>query len=490
MNDRMTAEKSRPTSFFRTAVRKFPHALERPKNVLPRTAGRPLDPPTRSFMESRFGFDFRRVRIHDDSRAAESANAVNAAAFTVGNDVVFGKGRYDPGNESGRLLLAHELAHVVQQGGASGRMQRQPLAADPEEADDQLGDVIGLMHVFLGTLRSRSRESTRGRNSPSPYQAPISDLTAALGHLADLHASGTNDQKLLIARQFKSLLAQRAGTQARTNLPALQRKPLASPASDDPLEREADAAARQVAGTGSRTPDPPHISAGCLGSGSALQRQTGVGEGVLIGTGIAAGPPGWVILAVGAAVIAIGIGIAYVATRPSPAPEATPEETTVPKPPGEVIPIESHPKYRPHFKKPAPKPETPKPLGPDYYVDPRPEPKPKPEPEPRKRNSCFEANPEFIPCVGPRDVYEAAAFFLQTQNEVPDVDFSDLGECSGRSSFLAGDNIFACDGAPGENWHCSVNGTSKPLSIFGCYCCEEDGTSAKVWRGAHWSVGP
>ncbi len=79
--------------------------------------GRPLDTPTRSFMESRFGHDFGGVRVHDDSLAAESARAVNAKAYTVGNDVVFDRGQYNPNTQSGRHLLAHELAHTVQQGG-------------------------------------------------------------------------------------------------------------------------------------------------------------------------------------------------------------------------------------------------------------------------------------------------------------------------------------------------------------------------------------
>lgn len=83
--------------------------------------GRPLDASVRSFMEPRFGHDFGRVRVHDGSRAAESAAAVNARAYTVGNNVVFGRGSYSPGSESGRKLIAHELTHVLQQGGGSAR---------------------------------------------------------------------------------------------------------------------------------------------------------------------------------------------------------------------------------------------------------------------------------------------------------------------------------------------------------------------------------
>ena len=80
--------------------------------------GRPLDSDTRAFFEPRFGQDFSRVRVHADARAVESARDVNALAYTVGRDVVFGAAQYAPGTSGGKKLLAHELAHVVQQGAA------------------------------------------------------------------------------------------------------------------------------------------------------------------------------------------------------------------------------------------------------------------------------------------------------------------------------------------------------------------------------------
>lgn len=66
-------------------------------------------------MESRFGHDFSEVRVHTDARAAQSAADVEARAYTVGQHVVFGAGEYAPGSSAGRRLVAHELAHVVQQ---------------------------------------------------------------------------------------------------------------------------------------------------------------------------------------------------------------------------------------------------------------------------------------------------------------------------------------------------------------------------------------
>jgi hypothetical protein len=79
------------------------------------TPGQPLDAQTRAFMEPRFGHDFSQVRVHTDAKAAESARAVNALAYTVGRDVVFGVGQYSPGTSDGKRLLAHELTHLVQQ---------------------------------------------------------------------------------------------------------------------------------------------------------------------------------------------------------------------------------------------------------------------------------------------------------------------------------------------------------------------------------------
>ena len=80
-----------------------------------RSSGQPLDPTTRAFFEPRFGHDFSQVRVHSDAKAAESAWAVNALAYTVGRDVVFGAGRYRPQTTLGRRLLTHELVHVAQQ---------------------------------------------------------------------------------------------------------------------------------------------------------------------------------------------------------------------------------------------------------------------------------------------------------------------------------------------------------------------------------------
>src|SRR5207344_1937947 len=75
--------------------------------------GQPLGPATRAYFEPRFGYDFSQVRVHSDTRAAESARSVNALAYTLGSNVVFGAGQYAPASSAGQRLLAHELAHVA-----------------------------------------------------------------------------------------------------------------------------------------------------------------------------------------------------------------------------------------------------------------------------------------------------------------------------------------------------------------------------------------
>jgi hypothetical protein len=89
--------------------------------------GQPLPASARGFFEPRFGYDFSSVRVHHDDRAAASATGLGARAYTLGNDVVFARGEYQPDSGAGRLLLAHELAHVMQQNQAGLAVADQPV---------------------------------------------------------------------------------------------------------------------------------------------------------------------------------------------------------------------------------------------------------------------------------------------------------------------------------------------------------------------------
>jgi hypothetical protein len=88
-----------------------------------RGSGQALPDDTRGMLESKMGYDFSGVNVHTDATADSLNRSVSAKAFTTGNDVYFSQGAYNPGSKDGQQLLAHELTHVVQQGGAAPKVQ-------------------------------------------------------------------------------------------------------------------------------------------------------------------------------------------------------------------------------------------------------------------------------------------------------------------------------------------------------------------------------
>jgi len=114
------------------------------------TAGDPLPAPLRRTLEPRFGHDFSQVRVHRDAQAMQSAREVHAAAYTVGQRIVFGQGQYAPHTTAGRALVAHELAHVVQQGGGSRLLQRQ-LSAEQLDDFDTEAFAVAQLESYLAT---------------------------------------------------------------------------------------------------------------------------------------------------------------------------------------------------------------------------------------------------------------------------------------------------------------------------------------------------
>ena len=101
------------------------------QDVLSSSSGKSMDEDTRSYMESRFNYDFSNVKIHDNELAAKSADSIKALAYTSGNDIVFNSEQYNPASGAGKKLLAHELTHVVQQ---NGMISRQPAPAAARQA--------------------------------------------------------------------------------------------------------------------------------------------------------------------------------------------------------------------------------------------------------------------------------------------------------------------------------------------------------------------
>jgi hypothetical protein len=124
--------------------------------------GQPLDAGTRAFMEPRFGHDFSQVRVHTDTTAMESARAMDALAYTVGRNVVFGTGQYAPETSEGRKLLAHELIHTIQQG-EQGSLQR-------------ILEVGAVDNHFEREATSISEQVVQGRATDKPAQATITHL--------------------------------------------------------------------------------------------------------------------------------------------------------------------------------------------------------------------------------------------------------------------------------------------------------------------------
>jgi Domain of unknown function (DUF4157) len=132
-----------------------PSALDHQHSEVPpivhevlRSPGQPLDRETRAFMEPRFGHDFSNVRVHTNAKASESAREVNASAYTVGRDVVFGAGQYVPDSPASKRLLAHELVHVMQQRGSNHSVQAGRASA-VENAEEREAD-FGASQIMAG----------------------------------------------------------------------------------------------------------------------------------------------------------------------------------------------------------------------------------------------------------------------------------------------------------------------------------------------------
>ncbi len=133
-----------------------------------RSPARSLDPQTRAFMGWHFGRDFGQVRIHADPGASRAADAVQAQAFTVGGDIVFGSGQFAPSTPAGQKLLAHELTHVVQQGAAPAAATHSPAEA-PSEGAAEAGDLRTSHVSASGWLQ---RQPKGGKDSPKTEACP------------------------------------------------------------------------------------------------------------------------------------------------------------------------------------------------------------------------------------------------------------------------------------------------------------------------------
>jgi hypothetical protein len=135
-------------------------------------AGRPLDTATRSAMETGFGREFSNIRVHDDARAHDNARDLGARAYAAGDHIVFGEGRYRPETPSGRALIAHELAHSMQQGGVQMKADG-PLPASADAELERQAD-----RAALDVTAGRRASGLSSVNYPAVFRAE-GDTSAA-----------------------------------------------------------------------------------------------------------------------------------------------------------------------------------------------------------------------------------------------------------------------------------------------------------------------
>lgn len=219
-----------------------------------RSGGQPLDPATRAFMEPRLGHDFSRVavyspqsasgnlalgpahdryeheadvnasritstptaerradfsgvRVHADSRAAESARALDASAYTVGPHIVFDAGKYAPDTREGKSLLAHELTHVLQQdGGDSEVLRRQPKGGEKEKPSEPPPNLAGCkdrLTVVQDAIKEAEALAKRALFAFERDYPETHEVAATKAHFGTL----VGDQKATIIQRYKHVIA-------------------------------------------------------------------------------------------------------------------------------------------------------------------------------------------------------------------------------------------------------------------------------------------
>jgi outer membrane protein OmpA-like peptidoglycan-associated protein len=174
-------EKTKRTVQRRSADEAEPTAVPPIVHEVVRSSGEPLDADTRASMESRLGHDFGDV--HTDARAAESAGAVNALAYTVGQHIVFGEDQYRPGSTEGSRLIAHELTHTLQQS-AGPTVPSQ--VSSPTDASEREADVVADAAAHPGPVVEGSARPSVLQRQPMPRgldraESPSPVLARAIG---------------------------------------------------------------------------------------------------------------------------------------------------------------------------------------------------------------------------------------------------------------------------------------------------------------------
>ena len=345
-------------------------------NEVLRSPGQPLDSQTRAFFEPRFGYDFGKVRVHMDSRAAASSRAVGAAAYTVGSDIVFASGRYAPNTSAGRSLLAHELTHVVQQIPVLSRQAADPAPPTGKAQGNASNSLTNLASVIENyAQRADARLNSAGGG------ADVDDIrrnigTARKGASALRQVAAKGDDRLsagVLAKFTPANLKAASSGLAPANVQppavavsestptAVATKSLEISHPQDTAELEADRVAaavmsgrtvtshfmpaelgvyRQLADPASQAFEEEEVVSGIreitkLGVETAAEETAVETAGA---TFLGLGPVGWAILAaVVVVVVVVAVGYYYyskddAAKQPAPSPSPAPAPSPSPSP--------------------------------------------------------------------------------------------------------------------------------------------------------------
>jgi outer membrane protein OmpA-like peptidoglycan-associated protein len=180
------------------------------------TSGKALDPADRKAMGARLNHDFSKVRVHDDSRAAASAKAVDATAYTVGSHVVFDDGKYEPRSMQGQQLLAHELAHTLQQ--SDGRPRGETLAlGDPADSRERQAEGMAARGIAQQPAAADSARPQRVQRQMNPAAKSNVDLAESAspflaGAIGSVTVDGFDTGKAEISKANQSALERTART--------------------------------------------------------------------------------------------------------------------------------------------------------------------------------------------------------------------------------------------------------------------------------------
>ncbi|WP_143307017.1 eCIS core domain-containing protein [Chitinophaga vietnamensis] len=377
--------------------------------------GAALPENVRQSMETRMGQDFSAVRIHTDGQAAGLSRSLHAQAFTVGNDIYFDAGKFDPGSSEGAHLLAHELWHTVQQGEGGQQQAVQRFAPNPPV-------------------------------TVTPQQ--IAEMRALIQQVTQLMRAGA-----VTAEETAAITT--AGAEAEAAIVTA-------------TEMAAAGATATAVGEGAL------VTAG----GLAADDVTGIGVAddvaipfVLLGAAVAFG--------VG---FAIGYSADAIAAAWQKAAAAVARTVSLIR---ETIKASNrrNPRRNPQ---PAPIPEV------DPYEDPYADPETSTSNPDKPRNDCFRMNRTSLVCEGgEKDPKAALRAFLERYSARAQASYdpSKYGAPKDMGKFKPG-IIDACSKGPGQSIHFETNTPGYPIvSIFGCVCCNADGTSGIIWQGAHDSAG-